>query len=163
MIHCDFSTTALPPDGDYLLTVSTGNGQSQSDEYDLTIGGVGPKGDRGDQGQRGDQGAQGEQGEQGGGGLQDLETITFTTEPFDLPNNAFTAFILATCSPNKLVLMGTCTDSAAQLVSWTVGGSGPVSQKLNPPGTGYTCRSRNTGVDLFDVTVTATAVCASLP
>lgn len=42
-ITCDFSVnnggTGLPPDGDYLLTVATGAGQSQSDEYDLTIGG----------------------------------------------------------------------------------------------------------------------------
>ena len=30
--------------GDFLLTVATGNGQSQSDEYDLTIGAVGPQG-----------------------------------------------------------------------------------------------------------------------
>jgi cysteine-rich repeat protein len=41
-IICDFSAagldTGLPPDGDYLLTVATGDGQSQSDEYDLTIG-----------------------------------------------------------------------------------------------------------------------------
>ena len=34
--------TAIPP-GDYLLTVSVGNGQSQNDEYDLTIGAVGPE------------------------------------------------------------------------------------------------------------------------
>lgn len=33
--------------GDYLLTVSTGNGQSQNDEYDLTIGAVGPEGEKG--------------------------------------------------------------------------------------------------------------------
>jgi hypothetical protein len=32
------------PNGDYLLRVSTGNGQSQNDEYDLTIGAVGPPG-----------------------------------------------------------------------------------------------------------------------
>jgi hypothetical protein len=47
------------PDGDYLLTVSTGNGQSQNDEYDLTIGVVGPKGDTGDKGDKGDPGAPG--------------------------------------------------------------------------------------------------------
>jgi len=29
------------PEGDFLLTVSRGNGQSQNDEYDLTIGAVG--------------------------------------------------------------------------------------------------------------------------
>ena len=28
--------------GDYLLTVATGTGQSQNDEYDLTLGAVGP-------------------------------------------------------------------------------------------------------------------------
>jgi len=37
-IVCDFSGPGLPLDGDYLLTVATGVGQSQSDEYDLTIG-----------------------------------------------------------------------------------------------------------------------------
>ena len=36
-IVCDFSSTGLPPAGDYLLAVSTGGGQSQGDEYDLTI------------------------------------------------------------------------------------------------------------------------------
>jgi cysteine-rich repeat protein len=37
-IICDFTMTGLPPDGDYLLTVLTGGGQSQGDEYDLTVG-----------------------------------------------------------------------------------------------------------------------------
>ena len=32
------------PAGDYLLTVSTGNGMSQRDVYDLTVGAVGPTG-----------------------------------------------------------------------------------------------------------------------
>lgn len=36
--------TSLFPAGDYLLTVSTGNGQSQNDDFDLTIGAVGPPG-----------------------------------------------------------------------------------------------------------------------
>jgi len=61
-ISCDFSGSYdLTGDdaGDYLLTVSIGNGQSQSDEYDLTIGAVGPKGDRGDKGDKGDQGPPG--------------------------------------------------------------------------------------------------------
>ena len=31
-IACDFSGVGMPPDGDYLLTVATGNGQSKSDE-----------------------------------------------------------------------------------------------------------------------------------
>jgi len=46
-IMCDFSADELPSAGDYLLIVSTGNGQSQSDHYDLTIGAVGPVGPRG--------------------------------------------------------------------------------------------------------------------
>jgi len=38
-IQCDFSSTdGLPADGDYLLTVSTGIGQSQRDEYNLSVG-----------------------------------------------------------------------------------------------------------------------------
>ena len=40
-IVCDFSGAGLPPDGDYLLAVSTGQGQSTSSEHDLTIGAVG--------------------------------------------------------------------------------------------------------------------------
>ena len=63
----------LISDGDYLLTVSMGNGQSQNDEYDLTIGAVGPQGpqgDKGDTGAQGDQGAQGETGAQGDQGPQ---------------------------------------------------------------------------------------------
>jgi len=51
--------------GDYLLTVSNGNGQSQNDEYDLTIGAVGPQGAQGIQGELGPQGEQGLQGAQG--------------------------------------------------------------------------------------------------
>ena len=63
-------TSSTFPPGDYLLTVSTGNGQSQNDEYDLTIGAVGPKGDQGDQGPQGKGGAQGPQGKGGAQGPQ---------------------------------------------------------------------------------------------
>ncbi len=39
-IVCDLSSSSgLPPDGDYQLTVSRGAGQSQNDAYDLTIAG----------------------------------------------------------------------------------------------------------------------------
>ena len=41
-IVCDFGATGLPPAGDYLLTVSTGRGQSKTDEYDLTIAAAPP-------------------------------------------------------------------------------------------------------------------------
>ena len=56
------------PPGDYLLTVSKGNGQSQNDEYDLTIGGVGPKGDKGDTGDPGPIGPPGADGQDGAPG-----------------------------------------------------------------------------------------------
>jgi hypothetical protein len=67
----------LPADtasGSYLLTVSRGNGATQSDSFALTIGAAGaqgptgpqgPKGDRGPQGETGATGAQGETGPQG--------------------------------------------------------------------------------------------------
>ncbi len=67
-IMCDFSGPGLPLPGDYLLTVATGVGQSQSDEYDLTIGAVGPQGIQGiqgDKGAKGDQGIQGDKGDKG--------------------------------------------------------------------------------------------------
>lgn len=57
-IVVDFPGGGLP-DGDYLLTVSRGTGQSQNDEYDLTIGAVGPQGEQGDPG---DDGAPGDNG-----------------------------------------------------------------------------------------------------
>jgi hypothetical protein len=61
-------------DGDYLLTVTTGPSQRQTDTYDLTVGAVGamgpqgepgPPGPQGEPGPPGEQGPQGEQGSQG--------------------------------------------------------------------------------------------------
>lgn len=51
-ITCDLSggIPPFPAAGDYLLTVSTGKGHSQIDEWDLTIGAVGPVGPQGPQG-----------------------------------------------------------------------------------------------------------------
>ncbi|MGB0909698.1 MAG: hypothetical protein ACPGYT_05000 [Nitrospirales bacterium] len=66
----------LPPDiqaGDYLLTVSTGNGQSQNDEYDLTIGAVGPQGLQGENGVPGPQGEQGPPGQDGQNGQDGVQ------------------------------------------------------------------------------------------
>ncbi len=51
--------------GDYLLTVSNGNGQSQNDEYDLTIGAVGPQGPQGEPGPQGPHGEPGPAGPAG--------------------------------------------------------------------------------------------------
>jgi hypothetical protein len=94
----DEITAELPaiPDGDYRLTVYTGNGTINYDSYDLTIGAVGPQGPKGDKpahdwsgtrlgfenpdgtwgnyvdlkGEKGDTGPQGAQGPQGIQGLQ---------------------------------------------------------------------------------------------
>jgi hypothetical protein len=49
-------------EGDYLLTISTGNSPSKNDSYNLTIGAVGPQGPQGDKGDKGDTGPQGPQG-----------------------------------------------------------------------------------------------------
>ena len=59
--------------GDYLLSVSTGNGQSKHDEYDLTIGAVGPEGPQGIQGDPGPAGPQGDPGPVGLAGPQGPE------------------------------------------------------------------------------------------
>lgn len=68
--------TNLPPAidaGDYLLTVSRGNGQSENDEYDLTIGAVGPEGPQGKPGVQGDVGPKGDKGDQGDPGIQGVK------------------------------------------------------------------------------------------
>ena len=76
--------------GDYLLTVSTEFGQSQNDEYDLTIGAVGPEGPAGQagadgamgpQGPPGPQGEQGPQGDVGPQGEQGPEGVAGTQGP----------------------------------------------------------------------------------
>jgi len=64
-ILCDLSGPGLPAAGDYLLTVAAGTGQSQSDEYDLTIGAVGPQGPAGPPGPTGPEGPEGPEGPQG--------------------------------------------------------------------------------------------------
>ncbi len=66
--------TASYPAGDYLLTVSTGNGQSQNDEYDLTIGGVGLPGVDGADGADGAPGLPGADGADGAGTVESVAT-----------------------------------------------------------------------------------------
>lgn len=69
LITCDFPG-GLPDAGDYKLVVGTGEGKKiEFDEYDLTIGAIGPKGDTGDIGPRGEKGDQGERGPQGEQGI----------------------------------------------------------------------------------------------
>ena len=61
-------------EGDYLLTVSKGEGPSENDTYDLTIGSglPGPEGPVGPEGPQGEQGPAGPQGPQGFPGTQGL-------------------------------------------------------------------------------------------
>jgi hypothetical protein len=66
-LDCDMPAL---PDGDYLLRVATGEGTTQYDEYDLTIGAVGPEGAQGATGPTGATGTQGPQGPTGATGTQ---------------------------------------------------------------------------------------------
>jgi len=63
-LPADVGSPGLPA-GDYLLSVYREGGQSQSDQYDLTLGAVGPQGPQGEQGPPGPQGEQGDQGPPG--------------------------------------------------------------------------------------------------
>lgn len=60
-------------EGDYTLTVRTGPATSNFDEYDLTIGAVGPQGPQGEQGPQGPPGEQGPPGLQGPIGPQGIQ------------------------------------------------------------------------------------------
>jgi hypothetical protein len=74
-IVCNLSGQGIPPAGDYLLVVSQGSGQTQNDEYDLTIGAVGPQGLQGPPGPQGPQGLQGPPGPQGPQGPQGVQGL----------------------------------------------------------------------------------------
>jgi len=63
IVICD--GLALPVAADLLLTVSRGQDATQTDEYDLTFGAVGPQGIQGEKGDKGDPGPRGEQGMKG--------------------------------------------------------------------------------------------------
>jgi len=64
------SGPGIPPNGDYRLVVAQGNGQAQIDEYDLTIGAVGPQGESGPAGPTGPTGPTGATGPAGPQGPQ---------------------------------------------------------------------------------------------
>jgi Collagen triple helix repeat (20 copies)/Protein of unknown function (DUF1554) len=69
LLVVDFPAGGIP-EGDYLLSVSSGPGARKNAEESLTIGAQGPQGDMGDQGDQGDQGAQGPTGATGPQGVQ---------------------------------------------------------------------------------------------
>jgi len=70
-VVCNFSSGGLPPDGDYLLSVTTGTGnQARTDTHDLSIGAIGPIGPTGPQGPQGLTGPAGPEGPTGATGAQ---------------------------------------------------------------------------------------------
>jgi len=112
IIVVDFPAGGLP-DGDYLLTVSRGKGQSQNDEYDLTIGAVGPQGATGATGPTGATGltgapgATGATGAQGNPGPPGPSTVTRVTNN-NCPTTG-TLLCIATCPANTVVVGGGAT------------------------------------------------------
>ncbi len=106
-IGCDFFAPGLPPDGDYLLTVATGAGQSQSDEYDLTVGAVGPRGPKGDK------------GDTGATGAIDLAKITVRDNPSCPVNAECNVFCLA--GERAIGGAGACTQASFLTLSRPIG------------------------------------------
>ena len=76
-IFCE--SLALPDAADLLLIVSNGQDATQTDEYDLTFGAVGPQGYQGEKGDKGDPGPRGEQGKAGPQGPAGNGTLFDTT------------------------------------------------------------------------------------
>jgi hypothetical protein len=79
-IVCTFAA-GLPEPGDYRLVVSRKSGDSledrseNTDQYDLTLGGIGSPGPRGDPGAKGDPGAPGQAGAKGDTGAQGIQGL----------------------------------------------------------------------------------------
>ncbi len=152
-ITCDFSAanmgTGLPPDGDYLLTVAMGVGPSQSDEYDLTIGAVGPQGIQGIQGVKGDQGDQGDTGATGPPGISQYEMVSNS-------NTSIGHFVVEVfCPSGKNVLGGGCRQFTGAVRS----NRALVDNSPIPTTTGWHCRSRD--IAIAEVTeLVAFAICA---
>jgi hypothetical protein len=115
IIFCDSLT--LPVAADLLLIVSNGQGATQTDEYDLTFGTVGPQGIQGEKGEKGDSGPRGEQGEKGSQGRPG--------------NNAF--FNAANCDPGSIIRF---TDNGLKCFSRRAVFASPRAFKSNPKTTG---------------------------
>jgi hypothetical protein len=79
-IVCTFAA-GLPQPGDYRLVVSRKNGDSledrseNTDQYDLTLGGIGAQGPQGVPGPKGDPGAPGQTGAKGDTGTQGIQGL----------------------------------------------------------------------------------------
>ena len=113
IIFCE--SLALPVATDLLLIVSRGQGATQTDEYDLTFGAIGPQGL---QGEKGDPGPRGEQGEKGPQGLPG--------------NNAF--FDIAGCIAGSIIRF---TDNGLKCSSKRAVLANPKTFKSSPKTAGH--------------------------
>lgn len=152
LITCD---TDLPDDGDYLLRVTNGKGESQGDEYDLTIGAVGPEGPQGEPGPEGPQGPQGAPGPEGPAGPQggvtnySLESRTRDFGDFGLIGPGDFISYIVTCPGGTRVLGGGCSANAPAL---------ELSSSFPPDDTTWRCNARNDGDSSIRAVVTAYAI-----
>ncbi len=121
VVECppDQNFVPLCLEGDYLLVVSNGIGQSQNDEYDLTIGAVGPRGPMGETGPIGPRGPQGETGPRGDPGVIGDQGATGAGGPMGSAGGAVTT--RAVCVPAFQPGNGGCT---VRRVDCGCGGSG---------------------------------------
>ena len=170
-ITCDLSAPpGLPTAGDYLLIVSTGEGQSQSDEYDLTIGAVGPvgpQGERGPQGLRGPEGPSGAQGEQGQQGQQGEQGLPGPFYPASVVTDSVTSATasLSNINLNGHAIIGTCTpDGTVQLnFNWSYTQSATNIQQISVGFLGGDTRCVTSGVSPQSGSSSLNLTCPSTP
>jgi hypothetical protein len=124
--------TSLFPAGDYLLTVSTGEGQSQNDEYDLTIGAPGLDGQDGAPGLDGQDGAPGLDGQDGAPGLDGQDGAPGVNGAPGTDGEDGTS---CSATQNDGSATINCTDgSSAELFDGADGDTGPIGPRGAPGG-----------------------------
>lgn len=169
MIIIDLPTT---DPGDYLVLVTAGIGGgddddsdsddndngSAHDEYDLTLGAVGPQGDQGDQGEPGtdgEQGPPGEDGEDGAEGQPGATSLSCTRPSKNMPAGGSIGTlgqVTVDCGPGEIVTGGGFDiDDFNDTFNWNRAFSKPASS------TSWTC-----GRDISAATSTCFAVCCKL-
>jgi hypothetical protein len=165
IVFADATTidAVLPSDavpGDYLLTVSNGNGQSQGDEYDLTIGAVGPEGPLGPEGPQGPPGLPGppgQEGPEGPAGPPGPALILYTrsadlTVPF-LESSS----LELSCDTGDVAISGGFAADPFLSVS-----TSEAVAVIPAPPTGWRVAVVNESVDEEDLTVVVSVLCSDL-
>ena len=154
---------ANPPycsDGDFLLTVSNGQAKRMNDDFDLTIGAVGPQGEQGLPGPQGPQGEPGPPGPQGPPGLANIQVI------FSLSETDSTGFkqVIASCpEETKVIAGGGKINTFATILDnrlFTITASAP---NAIPDPTGWLVRAFEINPTDLDWQVQAYVVCATVP